>query len=175
MVIDGACIGNPGPGGWACLLRFGEHQREFTGFEHETTNNRMELEAAIGGFRALKKACRVTVITDSQYVQLGMTKYLPSWKEKGWVKSNGDRVLNRDLWEQLDVLTQSHEVAWRWIPGHQGHPDQNRCDLLARLHARNSRPRALEEEKEKRALLDAISAEVLVSRKSYQASRRRSQ
>jgi ribonuclease HI len=129
MVIDGACSGNPGPGGWACLVRFGEHQREFSGFEHETTNNRMELEAAIGGFRALKEQCRVTVITDSQYVQLGMTKYLPSWKEKGWVKSNGDRVLNRDLWEQLDVLTQSHEVAWRWIPGHQGNPDQNRCDF----------------------------------------------
>ena len=137
MVIDGACSGNPGPGGWACLLRFGEHQREFTGFEHETTNNRMELAAAIGGFRALKEACRVAVITDSQYVQLGMTKYLPSWKEKGWVKSNGDRVLNRDLCEQLDVLTQSHEVAWMWIPGHQGNPDQNRCDLLAKLLARN--------------------------------------
>jgi len=82
MVIDGACSGNPGPGGWASKLRFKEHQREFTGFEHETTNNRMELEAAIGGFRALKEACRVTVITDSQYVQLGMTTYLPGWKGK---------------------------------------------------------------------------------------------
>ena len=140
MVIDGSCSGNPGPGGWACKLRSGGHQREVTGFEHGTTNNRMELEAAIGGFRALKKACRVTVITDSQYVQLGMTKYLPGWKEKGWVKSNGDRVLNRDLWEQLDVLTQSHEVAWRWIPGHQRNPDQDRCDLLAKLLARQSRP-----------------------------------
>ena len=86
MVIDGACSGNPGPGGWACMLRLGEHQREFTGFEHETTNNRMELKAAISGFRALKEACRVTVITDSQYVQLGMTKYLPGWKEKGFGK-----------------------------------------------------------------------------------------
>ena len=105
MVIDGACSGNPGPGGWACLLRFGGHQGEFSGFDHATTNNRMELKAAIGGFRALKEACRVTVITDSQYVQLGMTKYLPGWKEKDWVKSNGDPVLNRDLWEQLDVLT----------------------------------------------------------------------
>jgi len=140
MVIDGACSGNPGPGGWACMLRLGEHQREFTGFEHETTNNRMELKAAISGFRALKEACRVTVITDSQYVQLGMTKYLPGWKENGWVKSNGDPVLNCDLWEQLDVLTQSHQVEWRWIPGHQRNPDQDRCDLLAKLLARQSRP-----------------------------------
>ena len=80
------------------------------------------------------------MITDSQYVQLGMTKYLPNWKEKGWVKSNGDRVLNRDLWEQLDVLTQSHEVAWKWNRCHQGNPDQERCDLLAKLLARKSRP-----------------------------------
>jgi ribonuclease HI len=140
MVIDGACSGNPGPGGWACKLRFGGHQREVTGFEHETTNNRMELAAAIGGFRALKEACRVTVITDSQYVQRGVTEFLPRWKQNGWLKSNRDPVLNRDLWEQLDVLTQSHEVAWRWVPGHQGNPDQERCDLLAKLLARKSRP-----------------------------------
>jgi ribonuclease HI len=139
MVIDGACSGNPGPGGWACLLRFGGHQREFTGFEHETTNNRMELEAAIRGFRALKEACRVTVITDSQYVQRGMTEFLSRWKQNGWLKSNRDPVLNHDLWEQLDAVAQPHEVRWKWAPGHMGHPDQERCDLLAKLHARKSR------------------------------------
>lgn len=136
MAIDGACIGNPGPGGWGCVLRCGCHRRELSGAAPETTNNRMELEAAIQGFRALKRACRVTVFTDSQYVQRGMTEYLPRWKQSGWSKSNGDPVLNRDLWEQLDALAQPHEVTWKWVPGHGGHPDQERCDRLATAKAR---------------------------------------
>lgn len=132
MVIDGACSGNPGPGGWACLLRFESRERELSGHCAGTTNNRMELEAAIQGFGALKESCQVTVITDSQYVQRGMTQFLPNWKQNGWAKSNGDPVLNRDLWEQLDALTQPHEVTWKWVRGHSNHPDQERCDQLAK-------------------------------------------
>ena len=131
IVIDGACRGDPGPGGWACVLRFGSHERELSGHHPHTTNNRMELEAAIHGFRALKEACSVTVITDSQYVQRGMTQFLPRWKQNDWAKSNGDPVLNRDLWEQLDAPTQLHQVTWQWVRGHSNHPDQERCDRLA--------------------------------------------
>ena len=131
MAIDGACSGNPGPGGWACVLRFGRHERELSGHDPDTTSNRMELEAAIQGFRALKRACRVIVVTDSQYVQRGMTELLPRWKQNGWSKSNQDPVLNRDLWEQLDLLAQPHQVTWTWVRGHSGHPDQERCDRLA--------------------------------------------
>jgi ribonuclease HI len=131
MVIDGACSGNPGPGGWACVLRFGSHERELSGHHADTTNNRMELEAAIQGFRALKQACLVTVITDSQYVQRGMAEFLPRWKQNDWTKSNGDPVLNRDLWEQLDALTQPHAVTWSWVRGHNNQPDKERCDRLA--------------------------------------------
>jgi ribonuclease HI len=140
MVIDGACSGNPGPGGWACMLRCGSHERELSGHHPDTTNNRMELEAAIQGFRALKACSVVTVFTDSQYVQRGMTQFLPRWKQNEWAKSNGDPVVNRDLWEQLDALTESHEVTWTWIKSHRGHPDQERCDLVAKSHARKSRP-----------------------------------
>src|SRR5262245_58936667 len=131
MVIDGACSGNPGPGGWACVLRFGRYERELSGHHPDTTSNRMELEAAIQGFRTLKRACCVTVVTDSQYVQRGMTEFLPRWKQNGWSKSNRDPVLNRDLWEQLDSLAQPHQVTWTWVRGHSGHPDQERCDRLA--------------------------------------------
>jgi len=130
MVIDGGCSGNPGPGGWACVLRCGSKELELSG-HHPDTNNRMELEAAIQGFRALKEACSVTVITDSQYVQRGMTQFLLRWRRNDWAKSNGDLVLNRDLWEQLDALAQSHQVTWQWVRGHNNHPDQERCDRLA--------------------------------------------
>jgi ribonuclease HI len=136
MVIDGACSGNPSPGGWACLLRFGTHEREYSGHHPDTTNNRMELEAAIQGFRQLKEACSVTVITDSQYVQRGMLEYLPRWKANGWLTSNRGPVRNRDLWEVLDSLT--HEVTWKWVRGHSGHPDQERCDGLANTQATSS-------------------------------------
>ena len=130
IVIDGACSGNPGPGGWACVLRFGGHQREFTvsSTKPRTTGWNSKLRSAVFG---LKEACRVTVITDSQYVQRGMTEFLPRWKQNGWLKSNRDPVLNRDLWEQLDCVAQPHEVTWRWVRGHNGHPDQERCDRLA--------------------------------------------
>lgn len=136
MVIDGACSGNPGPGGWACVLRYGGFKRELSGGETQTTNNRMELMAAIQGFQVLKRSCRVVVITDSQYVQRGMTDYLPRWKQNGWSKSNQDPVLNRDLWERLDGLTRPHSVTWKWVRGHSGHSDQERCDQLASSVAR---------------------------------------
>jgi ribonuclease HI len=138
MVIDGACSGNPGPGNWACVLHFGCHERELSGHHPDTTNNRMELEAAIQGFQALTEACAVTVITDSQYVQRGMSEFLMRWKQNDWSKSNGDPVLNRDLWEQLDALAQSHQVTWRWVRGHNNHPDQDRCDRLASSAVRPS-------------------------------------
>jgi ribonuclease HI len=136
MSIDGACSGNPGRGGWGCVLRCGRNARELSGGHPATTNNRMELEAAIQGFRALNRACRVTVFTDSQYVERGMTEYLPRWKQNDWLKSNRDPVLNRDLWEQLDALAQPHQVTWKWVRGHRGHPDQKRCDRLATGQAR---------------------------------------
>jgi ribonuclease HI len=142
MVIDGACSGNPGPGGWACVLRFGCHERELSGHHPYTTSNLLELEAAIQGFRALKRACRVTVVTDSQYVQRGMTEFLPRWRQNGWSKSNRDPVLNRDLWEQLDSLAQPHRVTWTWVRGHSGHPDQDRCDCLATSAAHQFAERA---------------------------------
>jgi ribonuclease HI len=138
MVIDGACSGNPGPGGWACVLRSGPDERELSGHHPDTTNNRMELEAAIQGFGALKEVCSVTVITDSQYVQRGMTEFLPRWKQNDWAKNNGDPVLNRDLWEQLEALAQSHQVTWTWVRGHGNHPDQQRCDRLARFAVHHS-------------------------------------
>ena len=119
-------------GGWACVLRFRSHERELSGYQPDTTNNRMEMEAAIQGFRALKQACRVTVITDSQYLQRGMTDDLTRWKANGWLKSNRDPVLNQDLWETLDSLTQPHEVTWKWVRGHSGQSSHARCDRLAR-------------------------------------------
>ena len=136
IVTDGSCIGNPGPGGWACILRSGEHTRELSGSDQEATSNRMELMAAIEGLRALKVSCRVRLVSDSQYLKKGITELLSRWKSNGWVKSNGEPVLNQDLWDQLDQIAQKHEIQWEWIAGHGDHTDQNRADQLALQSAR---------------------------------------
>ena len=137
LITDGSCLGNPGPGGWACILRFGEHSKEMFGSSRETTNNRMELTAAIEGFRALREACEVTVITDSQYVKNGITSWVHGWKRNGWRNSQKQPVVNRDLWEELDGLVAKHRVEWTWTKGHATHADNNRCDELATQAARD--------------------------------------
>ena len=129
---DGACLGNPGPGGWAALLRYGQHERELSGAEPLTTNNRMELMAAIAGLEALSEPCSVDLTTDSQYVRQGMTQWLPGWVRRGWKTAGGDAVKNRDLWERLQAATARHHVQWHWVKGHSGDPDNERVDMLAR-------------------------------------------
>jgi len=129
---DGACSGNPGPGGWGTLLRYGDHVRELSGYEPETTNNRMELCGAIAGLKALKRPSRVRLTTDSQYVKKGMTEWLAGWIRRGWKNSQKKPVANRDLWEQLVELEKIHQVEWCWVRGHTGHPENERCDELAR-------------------------------------------
>jgi len=141
IVTDGACIGNPGPGGWACILRYKEHCRELSGNEPNTTNNRMELRAVIEGLRAVKEACHVVVKTDSQYLRDGITKWIHRWKQEGWqhkVKGSSRRqeIKNRDLWEQIDRLQALHDVRWEWTKGHSTDEDNNRCDVLANASAR---------------------------------------
>ncbi len=131
LFTDGACRGNPGPGGWGALLRWGEKERELKGFEPHTTNNRMELTAAIRGLSALKQSCRVDLTTDSQYLRKGVTEWMPQWKRRGWRTANGKRVQNRDLWEELDTLLQRHDVRFHWIRGHSGHTENERADGLA--------------------------------------------
>jgi len=131
IFTDGACYGNPGPGGWAALLIYGRTRKELSGAEEHTTNNRMELTAAIEALRALKKPCRVTLVTDSEYLQQGITAWLPDWKRRRWKTSRKNPVKNQDLWEALDALTQKHTVTWEWVRGHFGHPENERCDRLA--------------------------------------------
>ena len=136
ITTDGSCLGNPGPGGWACILRCGQHERVLQGGVADTTNNRMELFAAIEGLRALKRASRVTVLTDSEYVRRGITEFLPRWKANGWRASTGKPVVNRDLWEELEELAGYHEVTWIHVRGHSGQPNHERCDSLAVMAAR---------------------------------------
>lgn len=132
---DGACLGNPGPGGWAALLRYGERERELSGGEAQTTNNRMELMAAIVGLETLTEPCAVSVWTDSQYVRQGITEWLPNWLRRHWKTAGGDAVKNRDLWERLHLATQRHRIEWHWVKGHSGDPDNERVDTLARDQA----------------------------------------
>jgi ribonuclease HI len=129
---DGACSGNPGPGGWGTVLRYNGHYKELSGFEPETTNNRMELIAAIEGLRALKRNLPVRVTTDSQYLKKGMTEWLAGWLKKGWKNSQNKPVANKDLWEQLLELQKIHKIEWCWVKGHAGHAENERCDELAR-------------------------------------------
>jgi len=131
IYTDGACLGNPGPGGWAALLIGSAGQREITGFERETTNNRMELTAAIEALRALPEASEVELHTDSQYLRNGMSDWLPRWKRNGWRTSDRKPVKNADLWRALDELAATHRVRWHWVRGHDGHPENERCDVLA--------------------------------------------
>jgi len=128
---DGACKGNPGPGGWGALLRYGQHERELYGGEWETTNNRMEIMAVIKALRALKAPCKVTIHTDSQYVRNAMTKWLPDWKRRGWRTAARKPVKNADLWQLLDELVARHEVSWKWVRGHAGDPGNEHADALA--------------------------------------------
>ena len=130
---DGACSGNPGPGGWGVVLRSGEHEREIYGGEIETTNNRMELTAAIEALQALRESCQVELTTDSTYVKDGITRWLQKWKINGWKTDDKPPVKNQDLWEQLEVQTARHVVQWLWVKGHSGHPGNERADALANL------------------------------------------
>ncbi len=131
LYTDGACRGNPGPGGWGALLRFKGRERELYGGEAQTTNNRMELTAVIRGLETLTRACRVRVTTDSQYVMKGITEWLPNWKRRGWRTADKKPVKNVDLWQQLDAAVSSHRVDWQWVRGHCGHPENERADALA--------------------------------------------
>lgn len=132
IFCDGACSGNPGVGGYGAILRYGSAEKELSGADGDTTNNRMELTAAIKALEALSRPCAVTITTDSQYLVKGMTEWLSGWVRRGWVNSRKEPVLNRDLWERLMELTGKHQVRWVWVRGHNGYLENERCDALAR-------------------------------------------
>ena len=132
IFTDGACSGNPGPGGWGVLLRYGASEKELFGGEEATTNNRMELMAAIKAIEAMKRPARARLHTDSTYVRDGITRWIGGWKANGWKTSAKKPVKNVDLWQRLDALAAGHEIEWRWVKGHAGHPDNERADMLAR-------------------------------------------
>lgn len=131
IYTDGACKGNPGPGGWGALLRYGNHEKSLWGGEPSTTNNRMELTAVIRALEALNKRCRVRLHTDSQYVQKGITEWMPNWKRRGWKTADNKPVKNEDLWRRLDELAAAHDIEWIWMRGHAGHDGNERADALA--------------------------------------------
>ena len=131
IYTDGACKGNPGPGGWGALLRSGRRERELFGGEPDTTNNRMELTAVIRALEALKRPCRVEVFTDSEYVKKGITEWLQAWKRRGWKTADRKPVKNEALWRRLDELADRHRIRWHWVRGHSGHADNERADALA--------------------------------------------
>ena len=132
IYTDGACSGNPGPGGWGAILRFGTVERELSGGADPTTNNRMEMMAAIAGLEALKRPCRVRIHTDSQYLRDGITKFIHGWKRNGWKTADKKPVKNIDLWQRLELALKPHQVEWFWVRGHAGHPENERADALAR-------------------------------------------
>ena len=132
MYTDGACSGNPGPGGWGTVLMAGKHRKELSGGERETTNNRMEMMAVIRGAAALKRGCSVDIYTDSKYVMKGMTEWVEGWKERGWRTASRQPVKNVDLWKRLEKVLDHHEVNWYWVKGHSGVPENERADELAR-------------------------------------------
>jgi len=136
---DGACLGNPGPGGWAALLRYKGHERELSGGEPDTTNNRMELMGAIMGLEALSEPCKIVLTTDSQYVRKGITEWMSNWVRRGWKTAGGDPVKNRDLWERLHAASLRHSIDWKWVKGHSGQPENERVDVLARVQAERLR------------------------------------
>src|SRR5215475_882131 len=139
LITDGACLGNPGPGGWGAILRYNGHYKEISGSERETTNNRMELTAAIEGLKQLREQCEVEVVTDSEYLKNGITLWIAGWKKRGWMTAQKKPVLNRDLWEDLDHQVSRHHMTWSWTKGHASHVDNNRADELASLAAREQR------------------------------------
>ena len=132
IFCDGACSGNPGPGGYGAILRYGGRVKELNGGSMDTTNNRMEMTAAIEALRQLTRPCQVLITTDSQYLVKGMTEWIAGWQRKGWRNSKKEPVLNKDLWELLLTVTKSHSVQWKWVKGHAGHVENERCDQLAR-------------------------------------------
>ncbi len=140
IYTDGACARNPGPGGWAAILRYKGSEKVISGFESQTTNNRMEMKAAIEALGKLKEPCRVRVHTDSQFLRKGITLWIHGWKRNGWKTTGRQPVKNRELWEAIDELSQKHRIEWVWVQGHAGHPENERCDELARQEIiRNTR------------------------------------
>lgn len=131
IFTDGACLGNPGPGGWGAVLRYGRHEKEIYGSEPATTNNRMEIMAAIQALERLSRPSQVSVYTDSTYLRRGITEWLPGWKRNGWQTSQKKPVKNADLWQRLDTAARGHQVRWLWVKGHAGHPENERADRLA--------------------------------------------
>ena len=132
IYTDGACLGNPGPGGWAAIIQYGSVEKIVQGAEKDTTNNRMELMAAIKGLQALTEPCKVTLYTDSVYVQQGANEWLSNWKKNNWKTAAKKPVKNIDLWQEIDKLISQHHIVWQWVKGHNGHPENERVDLLAR-------------------------------------------
>lgn len=145
IYADGACSGNPGVGGFGAILRSGEKEKELSGCERLTTNNRMEMLGVIRALEALKKPCRVKITTDSKYVVKGMTEWVTGWREKNWRTSQKKDVMNRDLWETLCKAVEPHEIEWVWIKGHNGHPENERCDSLARNEIKKCKKMAMHE------------------------------
>ena len=141
LFTDGACSGNPGPGGWGCILRYKGTEKELCGGEPGTTNNRMEMMAVIQGISALKRACTIAVYTDSQYVQKGITEWIWGWKKRDWKTADNKPVKNADLWQQLDALVKKHKISWHWVKGHAGHVENERADELARKGLKEARDR----------------------------------
>lgn len=135
VFTDGSCLGNPGPGGWAAVLRWRGEERELHGGERETTNNRMELTAAIEALNSLTRPVSVVITTDSSYVKDGIQKWLANWKRRNWRTASNQPVKNKDLWQELDAAVQRHDVSWQWVKGHSGHPENERADQLARAEA----------------------------------------
>lgn len=135
IFTDGSCLGNPGPGGYGVVLKYNQHLKEMAGGFKLTTNNRMELMAAIVGLESLKEDCTVVLTTDSQYVRLGITQWLKNWKRNNWRTSQKEPVKNKDLWQRLDAASSRHHIDWQWVKGHAGHPENERCDELARIAA----------------------------------------
>jgi ribonuclease HI len=132
IFTDGACSGNPGPGGYGAILKYGAETKEISGSQRETTNNRMEMMAIIKALELLKRPCKIKVSTDSNYLVKGMTEWVPGWVEKNWLNSRKKPVSNKDLWERLLKLSRLHQIEWKWIRGHHGHPENERCDQLAK-------------------------------------------
>ncbi|MCV6599159.1 MAG: ribonuclease HI [Alphaproteobacteria bacterium] len=131
IFTDGACSGNPGPGGWGAILRYGSKEKEMSGGQKETTNNQMELKATIESLKALKKPCEVDITTDSSYVKNGITQWIFNWKKNDWKTANKKPVKNKELWQELDDQVKIHKVSWHWVKGHAGHPENERADALA--------------------------------------------
>lgn len=136
IFTDGACSRNPGPGGWGAVLRYGSREKELSGYDPSTTNNRMEMTAVIEALRALKRPCRVSIYTDSRYLKEGITHWIHRWKLNGWKTSDGTPVKNKDLWIALEEASRGHQIQWHWVKGHRGHPENERCDELARNEIR---------------------------------------